>query len=237
MQAGQPSSTNSVYTENVFKSALPIMLGYFPIAVTFGLLGHQQGLSVWAVAAFSFLVFAGSAQFVGITLLGGTSALNYPQLFFTIWLINLRHFIFSVAYLTHVKNWTWLQKLRFFPLLTDENFAVLSNSNEIKTDPCRALQLSTLNYMTWGCGTVVGFCCGQFAPNPNKLGLDFTLTAFFIGIVIMFIKNKSHLLTLSTAIVLMFVFYTFMGLGKNAVIPAALIASTIGWVWEQKKFY
>lgn len=230
------SSLSSTSTdEKVFRSALPILLGYFPIAVTFGLLGHQQGLSFIAVTAFSLLVYAGSAQFIGLTFLSGASTFSYPHLFIAVWLINLRHFIFSLAYLPHVKKWTWVQKLLFFPILTDENFAVLSNSKELKTHPTRAFQLSILNYVVWGGSTALGYLCGQFAPDTSRLGLDFTLTAFFIGILILFIKNRTHLLTLISAVLGMFFFYKILGWGKNAVIPVALIASGIGWLWEQKK--
>ena len=44
-------------------AAWPVALGYFPVAVAFGALGAQAGLSPLWVQLTSLLVFAGASQF------------------------------------------------------------------------------------------------------------------------------------------------------------------------------
>ncbi|MEV4195002.1 AzlC family ABC transporter permease, partial [Streptomyces toxytricini] len=43
--------------------AVPVMLGYVPVAFAFGVLGHTAGLPWWASAAMSAFVYGGSSQF------------------------------------------------------------------------------------------------------------------------------------------------------------------------------
>lgn len=50
-------------------AAWPVALGYFPVAVAFGALGAQAGLSPLWVQLTSLLVFAGASQFALVGLL------------------------------------------------------------------------------------------------------------------------------------------------------------------------
>lgn len=209
-------------------------MGYIPIGMTFGLLGYQQGLGPFQVLSFSLFVFAGSAQFVGLGLLADhiTSPL---EVFVTIWLVNLRHAILSLAYMPSSKHWTFLQKARFYPILTDENFALLTSAPDIKTDPVRAFRLSLINYVAWSAGTALGYAFGGLFPDPNLLGLDFALPALFFGIIVLFVKRTEHIVTLLAAIVLTFISYYCLNLGRASVIVSAVIASFIGSSLEWKR--
>ncbi|MDF2608276.1 MAG: AzlC family protein [Bacillales bacterium] len=40
-----------------FKKALPVIIGYIPIAITFGLIAKQSGLSLFELTMMSGLVF------------------------------------------------------------------------------------------------------------------------------------------------------------------------------------
>ena len=50
-------------------AAWPVALGYFPVAVAFGAVGAQAGLSPLWVQLTSLLVFAGASQFALVGLL------------------------------------------------------------------------------------------------------------------------------------------------------------------------
>lgn len=214
--------------------AMPIMLGYAPIAMTFGLLTYQQRLGVWTALALSTILYAGAAQFAVLGLLALTNV-SLGQIFITVFLINLRHFILSLAYIPNTKQWSFFQKLRFFPILTDENFAVLLTNSEIKKDPVKSYQLSILTYSTWAVFTLIGYGFASLIPDPKLLGLDFALSAMFIGIIILFIDRLEQIITFIAAIVFMLFFYFVLDFGRFSVILAAILASLVGWGVECRR--
>lgn len=210
------------------------MLGYVPIGLTFGLLAEQQQIGIVSTVLLSALVYAGASQFVALTFIG-LAQYSLPQIFITIWLVNLRHFILSLVYLPLTVKWNFGDKLKLFTLLTDETFAVLLNTKEIKKDPKASFRVAVLNYLTWNISTFLGFYLGVFIPNPKTIGLDFALTALFIALVTLFIKKTSHWITFVSTIMLTFFFYQYLDLGRNSVILAALFGSTLGWLWERQR--
>ena len=68
------------------RAELPILLGVIPFGLIFGVLAIGAGLSPTLAQAMSFIVFAGSAQFIAIPLLGAgvptavLSAIILPEL-------------------------------------------------------------------------------------------------------------------------------------------------------------
>ena len=68
------------------RAELPILLGVIPFGLIFGVLAISAGLSPTLAQAMSFIVFAGSAQFIAIPLLGAgvatavLSAIILPEL-------------------------------------------------------------------------------------------------------------------------------------------------------------
>jgi predicted branched-subunit amino acid permease len=53
------------------KAGWPICLGYFPIGLAFGVLAQQAGLHPIEIGLMSLLVFAGSSQFIAVSMLSG----------------------------------------------------------------------------------------------------------------------------------------------------------------------
>jgi len=53
-----------------FRAGLPIALGYLPIAITYGLLARQAGLSALEATGMSLWVYAGASQFTALEMLG-----------------------------------------------------------------------------------------------------------------------------------------------------------------------
>ncbi len=219
---------------SALKLAMPIMLGYAPIGATFGLLAYQQNLGMAATFAFSTIIYAGSSQFalLGLLALHNVSVL---QIFITVFLINLRHFILSLAYIPNTRQWSFFQKLRFFPILTDENFAVLLSSPEIKKDPVMVFRVSLWTYSTWAVFPLIGYSFASLIPDPKILGLDFALSALFIGIIVLFINSLEQVIAFASAILFMLFFYFALDCGRFSVILAAIFASLVGWGVECRR--
>lgn len=219
--------------ESVLKSVLPVIFGYIPVAITFGLLAAQQGIGIGLTVALSAFVYAGASQFIGLALLA-TGATGFASVFITIGLINLRHVILTLAYLPFARKWSALERLRFFPFITDETFAVLTSTRELKTQPGSSWMLVIVSYLTWVSGTALGFYSGELVPDPKKIGLDFALPALFIGIIILFIGKRSHVVSLVSAVIFSLIFFLVLDLGKNSLLFSALLGSGLGWFYERR---
>lgn len=54
-----------------FRDTVPVMTGYVFLGFGFGILALQNDLSIWWAMAMSVLIYAGSMQFVAVTMLSG----------------------------------------------------------------------------------------------------------------------------------------------------------------------
>ncbi len=48
----------------------PIVIGYIPIAIAYGVLAKQAGMSLFELTGMSILVYAGASQFMGAGMIG-----------------------------------------------------------------------------------------------------------------------------------------------------------------------
>ena len=51
-----------------FRDTIPVMTGYLFLGFGFGILAQQNGLSLWWALAMSVFIYAGSMQFVAVTM-------------------------------------------------------------------------------------------------------------------------------------------------------------------------
>ena len=103
-------------------AAWPICLGYLPIGLAFGVLAQKAGLSPFQVALMSMFVFAGSSQFIAVSML--SAGASFTAIVATTFMVNLRHLLMSssLAAILGRKN---RGKLSLFAYgVTDESFAI-----------------------------------------------------------------------------------------------------------------
>lgn len=104
------------------KDCIPTLLGYISIGLAFGVVGSASGLKLFEIALLTILVYAGSAQFIFCALiLSGTPA---SAIIFTIFIVNLRHFLMSLTLAPNFTNYSVIRNIGFGTLLTDETFGV-----------------------------------------------------------------------------------------------------------------
>ncbi|PKL16841.1 MAG: autotransporter, partial [Spirochaetae bacterium HGW-Spirochaetae-5] len=104
-------------------AGFPVLIGYFPIAVTFGLLAKSVNISLIESFCFSAFVFAGASQFVGLNMFH--AGIGAGEITLTVFLLNFRHFLMSAA----LASKSYFNRL-LIPVIsfgvTDETFAVAS---------------------------------------------------------------------------------------------------------------
>src|SRR3546814_1328322 len=102
------------------RACLPVMIGYFPVAVTFGIAGLATGLSPLQVVLISALVYAGASQFLLLaSIKAGTPWLWVVALCS---LLNARHLLYGPL-LSRMLPQRLRARLKIAFLLTDEVFA------------------------------------------------------------------------------------------------------------------
>src|SRR5699024_2540168 len=107
------------------QAGFPIILGYIPVAITFGVLAAQGRLSLIQLTMMSALVYAGASQVMGVMMIvAGSPAV---EIIVGTFILNCRHFIMSLSFMTDVKETVSMKRrIGLSPVLTDEAFAVSS---------------------------------------------------------------------------------------------------------------
>lgn len=177
------------------RDSLPLLLGAAPFGLIFGSLAVSSGLSSTAAVAMSLLVFAGSSQFIAVTLLA--SSAGTVVVILTTLVVNLRHALYSASLRPHVARLPhrWRVPLAFF--LTDETFAIVQHRYDLADDSRHKhwyyLGSCLAMYSNWLLWTVCGVCLGHAISGIENLGLEFAMAATFIGIVVPLLRTRPML--------------------------------------------
>jgi predicted branched-subunit amino acid permease len=108
--------------------------------------------------------------------------------------VNLRHLLYSVSLVPHIQQLPQPWKLLIGFWLTDEAFAVaIARYNQPDLSPNKHwyyLGAAVFMYTNWQICTLLGLTIGRMIPNAASWGLDFAMSATFIGMIIPYLKNK-----------------------------------------------
>ena len=100
------------------KNVLPILMGAAPFGLIYGVSSRSAGIPVPAGQSMSFIVFAGSAQFITAQLIGASVPAGIIIL--TAFIVNLRHALYSASLTPYLKQLNTRWRLILAYLLTDE---------------------------------------------------------------------------------------------------------------------
>lgn len=205
---------------NSFKTTLPVLFGYVPMGMAFGLLLADQGYAWYWATIMGVVIFAGAAQFMAIGLLAANAGLF--EVAMTTLLLNSRHIFYGLSLIHHLKATGW-RKLYIIFGLTDETYSLLTahlalksqssplNKHQTITDNAKASAndqeegrfqfiIAALNHSYWISGCTIGALLGG-AITFDTTGLDFTLPALFMVLVIEQYKATKKLFPFLIALV------------------------------------
>ena len=208
------------------KAGWPICIGYFPIGLAFGVLAQKAGLNLVEIGLMSTLVFAGSSQFIAVSML--TSGAAAFSIIATTFMVNLRHLLMSsslAVYLPHSSR-------RFLTLfgygVTDESFAV--NLARFRNGGWHRYQALVVNHVAnaaWIVSTIIGGYSGAFIP-AGSFGVDYALSAMFLCLLVFQLRSRVYFITAVLAGGFAVVFSLLLP-GNVYVIIASLLAATLGF--------
>ena len=157
-----------------------ILLGYFSIAVAFGVSGRSIGLPPLAVAGFSVFVFAGASQFMAISLIAQSA--DPISIILATLVLNSRHFVMSMAIRDRIRGRRVPRTLLAFGI-TDEVFSA-NATRQGDIDDTDLLTTEVLAYSGWVGGTVAGYAAGGIFPQIIERSMGISLYAMFVALIV-----------------------------------------------------
>ncbi|MEI3614929.1 AzlC family ABC transporter permease [Pseudogracilibacillus sp. SO30301A] len=219
-----PANHNKKMLWEGIVAATPIIIGYVPISITFGMLGGQSGISLYHTLLMSILVFAGASQFVGINMMLAGAAST--TIILTTLVLNLRHMIMSMSL---------MNKINFLPVsmkailsfgITDETFAVASLKD--RNSGWFLSGLIFASYITWVLGTLIGGLLANFIPPSISSIMGISLYAMFIGLLIPAIRNSWKLILIVIPSALLSYFFSLFLNDGWSIVLATILGSALG---------
>lgn len=216
-----------------FVLSVPILVGYVPIGIAFGVLWVQHGLPPLGAPLLGLIVYAGASQFMAAGMLAAGQ--GPVEIALATFVLNARHAIYGLAFLDRFRSWT-AAKAYFAFALTDETYAVLAAmppDAAARRDDGILWRVALLNQGYWVTGCAVGAAVGGLVPAAVR-GLDFALTALFIVLLLEQVRSRpkaaAALLAGAVAAAGAWLFGT-----ANTLLPvlaAALVAVTVFDRWR-----
>lgn len=211
---------------SAWAQALPVVFGYLPVAVAFGILASKAGITPLNTLAMSLLVYAGSAQLISVGLFA--AGVSPFSIILTTFVVNLRHLLMSAALSPYLREWR-KGFLPFFAFeLTDETFGLYSvRFPQVGARPAEALTINLISQTAWVAGTWLGVVAGDLIRDVRPYGLDYALIGMFTALLVFQLKDR-RLIAVALLSGLISVALTMAGVSQWNVIIATLIAATVG---------
>lgn len=165
-----------------FPMTVPVLAGYLFLGAAYGILMKVNGYGIVWVFFTSLAVFAGSLQYLGVTLLIGM--VNPLYVFLMGLMINARHLFYGISMMGRLRDMKRGKPYLIFAM-TDETFSVMCEAKVPKElDRNRVyLWIALLDHSYWVLGSCLGAVLGSLITFNTK-GLDFALTALFTVIFV-----------------------------------------------------
>ena len=204
--------------------SLPVMAGYIVLGIGFGIISEKSGYGILWALAMSVFIYAGSMQYVTVSLL--SSGANLLSVALTTLMVNARHLFYGISMLEPYKNSGKYKPYLIFGL-TDETYSLVCRNDVPEgIDFYKySFWLTLFNQLYWIIGSVIGATIGSIIKF-NTAGVEFAMTALFITVFVeQWRSTKNHipaLIGLFSSIICLIIF------GKdNFLIPSMILISII----------
>jgi 4-azaleucine resistance transporter AzlC len=208
------------------RQVLPIAFSVCTYGLAQGVFARQAGLSVLEMFLMSGLVFAGSSQFIALSI--WVSPLPIVTILLTTLIVNMRYVLMGAALSPWFSQLTPLKKYLTLFLMADENWALtMSEFHRGKNNAAFLLGSGLVLFVAWVGSTVIGRALGTAVTDPSRWGLDFTVTAVFISLLVGLWRGKSDILPWVVAAVVAVAAFHWLP-GQWYILLGGLAGSIIG---------
>ena len=212
--------------KEAFKESIPVMMGYLVLGFAFGALLVSKDYPTYYALIMSFFIYAGSMQFVTISLLTAKSSLL--NAFIMTLVVNARHIVYGLSMLNRFEKMKVLKPYMIFSL-TDETFSLLIKDDQ--QNKYVSFFISLFDQCYWIIGSLIGATISNIITFDSR-GLEFSMTALFIVIVIDQIKNSQN--NLSTKIGFIVSIVSLLIFGSDNFVIVSLIGIIGALIFKRK---
>lgn len=216
--------------KEVIVKTFPVFTGYMVLGMGFGILMVKNGFGIGAVLAMSLFIYAGSMQYMGITLMTMNAGLIQTAL--TTLMVNARHLFYGISMVEKYKNTGRIKPYLIFSL-TDETYSlVCKEMDRGKGAALYYFLISLCNHFYWILGSLAGGVLGNVITFDTT-GIEFSMTALFLTVFVeQWLETKQYfpaLSGLSGSVLCLIIF------GKDRfLIPAMLFITASLLIYKNK---
>ena len=182
-------------SRRLLAAALPIVAAVGVFGVSFGVLAAAAHIPAWQSILMSATVFAGSAQFAAVAVLGSGGA---PLAAFTTGaLLNARYLPIGIV-AGRVLPGGRLRRFLASQLIVDESFVIgVAMGSPTRPEPRAMLISGVALWSVWVGGTAIGAALGDVVGDPQRLGLDAAFPALFLALLWPMLRDRRMTTTLA----------------------------------------
>lgn len=172
-----------------FKDSAPVMFGYIPLGMAFGVLFQSLGYH-WLFAPLAgVIIYAGSAQFMAVGLLA--AGVSYAEAFVATLVLNSRHIFYGLSVMSRYPK-SGLTRWYLIFGLTDETYSLITAKAPATSGSTRYFgYLTGLNQSYWVLGCALGASLQSFFAFDSR-GFEFALVALFLVLLIEQVRTMSE---------------------------------------------
>ena len=161
-----------------FPYTLPICAGFLFLGMSYGFFASSKGFSFIYPLFMSMFIFAGSMEFVTVSLL--LASFNPVYSFLLTLMVNARHLFYGISMLNTYKDYSGIKKFYLIYGMCDETFSVncsITPPPEIDRE-WFMIWVTLLNQIYWVFGATLGAVLGSVI-HFDTTGIEFVMTALF----------------------------------------------------------
>ncbi|PHI28735.1 AzlC family ABC transporter permease [Budvicia aquatica] len=197
---------------------LPLSIAVLPWGILAGSMAIETGLTPAEGLGMSGIIFAGATQLAVMGMI--KAGAGVMSILISAFFIASQHLLYGLTLRERIAPLPLRWRLILGFLLTDELFALIGKHSAAEFNRWYALGVGLFFYIFWLLSTLAGILAATQIENLGSYGLDFSIAATFIVIVVPMIKNLPTIVCVLTALILSVV------LGYYHV-PSSLIISGV----------
>ena len=204
-----------------FRRSLPILFGFLPVGMAYGILMYSAGYGFLWSGACSLVVLGGSLQYLMVQFF--TEPTPIVTVIVMSLMLNSRHIFYGLSFLDRFRRFSaWKYFLIY--ALSDEAYSLhCSYQPQPKTDEKWTFVFSAMFVVLyWVLTPMLGGLIGALVPFDTT-GIEFAMTALFTTILLDMLKDVP--MSLPAWIALCFGLLSIVIFGPDQFILPALLAS------------
>jgi 4-azaleucine resistance transporter AzlC len=162
------------------RAGFPFALALVLLALSFGVLAQDAGLSGFAAISMSALMFASAAQFAAVAILAGGGTAGAAVV--AVALMNSRFLPMGAALAPSLPG-SALRRAAQAQAVVDSSWALAARGDGT-FDRWLLFGSSAIQYVAWVGGTALAMTVGDAIGDPRALGLDAIFPAFFVALLV-----------------------------------------------------